>query len=648
MKSVLPEGFLTIALLVLPALNNLIATEYQAEEAYFYQAAVEEWSGDYTGSSESIEVIMSFDMSITATFTDVVIEIPEPDFSMRGYATVSGEGYETTTGGAGGNVTTVTTLAELQAFAASRENNTTPEILYIKGKISAPSTTVVTIKHGANLTILGEGYFGEMENVGLNIRNYKNVIIRNMKIHEVEYPNDAITIDECRHVWVDHNELYSLIGPGIGVDTYDGLLDIKNGSRYVTVSWNHLHHHMKTMLIGHSDNNGDTDRQFRITLHHNYYSNTDGRNPSLRFGAVHMFNNYLEDISDYGIAIRQAGHAKLENNHYESVKLPIATDKFSGPEGFACVSGNIYTGSCTEASNSITQTDCDFWNDLPYSYQFNPANTVAAMVQLYAGVGIISTGETVYLSSLLADTGTLQPSFNPEVTHYELVVPAGTNSVTLTAETGIPGASVTGAGEYQEIPCTAIIVVTSNEGTLSREYQVDIRFEILSGDATLASLSPDAGSLDPVFDPAVTTYNLVLPAGSTSVNLHATANHPNASVSGDGLVEPVPGTAEITVTAEDGTTTLTYTVNVSVATGLTSSGTGFDISIYPNPASEILFVSLPSPSELKVYDLTGKKLMERSVGAGLADLDISGLKPGWYILRIHIADQTVSMKFIRN
>jgi pectate lyase len=314
---------------------------------------------------------------------------------MIGYATVSGDGYTTTTGGAGGVVTTVTTLAQLQTWATARENNTAPAILYISGKIASTSNVVVTIKHGANISIYGIGSTSELQNIGLNIRDYKNVIVRNMKLHEVFYPNDALTIDECQHVWVDHNELYSKIGTGITVDTYDGLLDIKNGSRYVTVSWNYFHHHMKCMLYGHTDNTSQqaTDSQMRITMHHNWVSYTNSRNPSIRFGALHMFNNYFEEIDDYGLAARDGAHVRSENNHYNNVLLSMSTDKFpvSGlPNGYICQSGNSLTGSTGAAI--ISQTGCDFWTSsiLPYSYTLDATANVAALVKANTGVGKVT------------------------------------------------------------------------------------------------------------------------------------------------------------------------------------------------------------------------------------------------------------------
>jgi len=359
------------------------------------------WGGDTTGDQLSITIIMDSDKTITATFEQITVEVPEPDFSMIGYATQSGEGYTTTTGGEGGEIIYINSISQLQSWAASRQNNTTPEIAIIQGYLEAETTAEISIKHGKNISIFGdpnsEGGYAELKNVSIKIWDYDNVIVRNLKMHEVFYPNDDLTIDQCHHVWIDHCEFHSKIGAGIGVDTYDGLLDIKKGSHNVTVSWCYLHDHMKTMLIGHSDNNGSQDANLEVTVHHCWFSNTDGRNPSLRFGYIHYFNNYLENISDYGFAVRNGAHALIENNHFESVDIPIATDKFTG-HGFACISGNIYTGSCSENDNQISDpVDCEYWDsNIPYDYTLEEINTVAQSIQLYAGVGVL---ESVITSS---------------------------------------------------------------------------------------------------------------------------------------------------------------------------------------------------------------------------------------------------------
>lgn len=71
------------------------------------------------------------------------------------------------------------------------------------------------------------------------------------------------------NVWVDHVELW--FDRDHDKDYCDGLLDLTHGVYGITASYNILHDHWKTTLIGHSDNNGAQDVAIRVTLHHNYW-----------------------------------------------------------------------------------------------------------------------------------------------------------------------------------------------------------------------------------------------------------------------------------------------------------------------------------------------------------------------------------------
>jgi hypothetical protein len=85
-----------------------------------------------------------------------------------------------------------------------------------------------------------------------------------------------------------------------------------------------------------------------------------------------------------------------------------------------------------------------------------------------------------------------------------------------------------------------------------------------SNDATLSSLTVDVGTLDPAFEPTITSYSLEVPEGTTEVTISATANDELASVEGTGAFSTIPGVATVTVTAEDGTVK-DYSVSVSIA-----------------------------------------------------------------------------------
>lgn len=82
-------------------------------------------------------------------------------------------------------------------------------------------------------------------------------------------------------------------------------------------------------------------------------------------------------------------------------------------------------------------------------------------------------------------------------------------------------------------------------------------------DASLSSLTASVGTLSPAFDPNIFNYSLKVPAATSSVDLTATVNDPNAFAFGDGTI-PLSGdiSVDIVVTAEAGNSQ-TYTVRIS-------------------------------------------------------------------------------------
>lgn len=85
----------------------------------------------------------------------------------------------------------------------------------------------------------------------------------------------------------------------------------------------------------------------------------------------------------------------------------------------------------------------------------------------------------------------------------------------------------------------------------------------MSSDATLKSLTYGGTSV-PNFSPSTLTYNIELTAGiKTPPTIAAVANDTKATVSIT-QAQSVPGVGKVDVTAEDGTTKLTYTINYTV------------------------------------------------------------------------------------
>jgi pectate lyase len=336
------------------------------------------WSGDLAGTANPATIVMSANRTVGATFTSTS---GNPDFSLYGWAATNGG----TTGGAGGQVVTVSTLADLKFYAAQ----TAPYVIRVSGTITGDEQIPVE----SNKSILGVGSTARLVGIGFKVGASSrfgligNVIFRNLIMEKPLAPIDKFSIQYgAHHIWIDHCELFS--DRDHGIDFYDGQADITHGADFVTISWTVFHDHYKNSLVGHSDSNAAEDTgHLTVTYHHNFFVRVDGRNPSIRFGTGHVYNNYFLDIPDYGIASRMGARIRVENNYFQNVVEPIRADTSLSPQAGSVshVDTNIFS-NC--GPNSITTTPST-WVP-PYSYPLDAAAGIPALVQQWAGVGKIA------------------------------------------------------------------------------------------------------------------------------------------------------------------------------------------------------------------------------------------------------------------
>ena len=106
-----------------------------------------------------------------------------------------------------------------------------------------------------------------------------------------------------------------------------------------------------------------------MTYHHNLFTRVDGRNPSIRFGTGHVYNNHYLDMPDYGIASRQNAQVRVENNYFDNVRRRSAPTPASATSaGFVNqVNTNVFV-NC--GPNSITTPPGNFVP--PYSLPARP------------------------------------------------------------------------------------------------------------------------------------------------------------------------------------------------------------------------------------------------------------------------------------
>jgi pectate lyase len=311
----------------------------------------------------------------TATPATPTPATPTPIMPMNGpigFASVNALGQNGTTGGAGGSEVTVTTAAELADYAG----RTGPYIIRISGRIQFSDMITVV----ANKSIIGVGSSAEITGGGLQLgsttRPGNNVIIRNITFTNASDDSVSVT-NGAHHVWIDHCDFSN---------GFDGLLDIKRQSDFVTVSWNHFHHHSKTLLLGHSDGYSADIGHLRVTYHHNFFDGTDQRHPRARFGEpVHVFNNYYRNNSLYGVASTENAGVLVEGNFFENVAYPIYVGYADSGPGRVVERNNIYLNSgAPQTAGTVVEPGTY------YRYTLDSPASVPALVQAGAGAGKIS------------------------------------------------------------------------------------------------------------------------------------------------------------------------------------------------------------------------------------------------------------------
>lgn len=160
---------------------------------------------------------------------------------------------------------------------------------------------------------------------------------------------------------------------------------------------------------------------------------------------------------------------------------------------------------------------------------------------------------------------TIDPNFNADVTTYNALVPNSVDSITITAYKQDPNAvSIEGTGVVSL--STGVnqiqLVVTAEDGKTKKTYTLNIERE-KSSDATLSSLTVDSGTLTPSFDKDTVNYEVIVPNEVENLGITAitTSDAASTSVTGNTSLQVGTNTANITVTAEDGTLKV-YTIEI--------------------------------------------------------------------------------------
>lgn len=219
-------------------------------------------------------------------------------------------------------------------------------------------------------TIVGDGLSVTITGGGLDLKDVRNVIIRNLYFYN--WTGDAVNIERSTNVWIDHNTF----NHGL-----DGCVDIRKASDFVTVSWNVFMNHHKVSLVGASDATLTDAGHLRVTYHHNCFNGTISRHPRVRFGnPVHVYNNYYLR-NEHSIASTTHAGVLVEGNYFEGVRSPFFMSEAPSALGNLTSINNVFVGSPAGSTQG-------FVAPIPYEYTIdNPRTIVPAIV---AGAGAVA------------------------------------------------------------------------------------------------------------------------------------------------------------------------------------------------------------------------------------------------------------------
>ena len=71
------------------------------------------------------------------------------------------------------------------------------------------------------------------------------------------------------------------------------------------------------------------------------------------------------------------------------------------------------------------------------------------------------------------------------------------------------------------------------------------------------------------------------------------------------------------------------------------------VQIYPNPASDLLFISNEKPLEVTLYNLQGQRIKFQKIETGINEIDISGFATGIYVLEVNSENRVMISKLIK-
>lgn len=331
-------------------------------------------------------------------------------------------------------------------------NNKTNELGGSKGD----NGNLAITKYAKNVTIEGIGADATIDGWGFTFSQTstcptdagENFEVRNLTFKN--YPEDGLGFQgddpytcPIKRVWVHNNVFY----PGYCANPTesdkaegDGSCDFKRG-QYYTMSYNHYAGCHKTNLLG----AGDSNDQFYMSLHHNWYEKVASRQPLAAGGNVHIYNTYFDNASSTTIDLRGKAAAFSEENYFENAKNAYKTRKstsniktyndiLAGTSSVGDMTGKL-TAATTREQSGIPDNGLTFPNgDKLTDWDINPTHFYYDAAAKKSDVAVMNAAADVpeYVKTYAGTLKTFPVTESGEIT---ITVKSGTTPVTDAAVT---------------------------------------------------------------------------------------------------------------------------------------------------------------------------------------------------------------------
>lgn len=433
-----------------------------------------------------------------------------------------------------------TGIADITQAIKTKNTGTTPVDIRIIGKLTLDglscadmsSAYALGVKEANYVTIEGVGDDATMV-AGVAAFTSDYIEIKNLGLMKWGggKDGDGVSLKKSTYVWVHNNDFfYGDAGSDADQVKGDGSMDLKDNSQHVTISYNHFWDSGKMSLCGMKSESGPN----YITYHHNWFDHSDSRHPRIRTMSVHVYNNYFDGNSKYGVGVTSGGNAFVEGNFFRNAHDPMMISKqgtdargsgtFSGEEGGGIKSYNnkFEQNNTNGVSFQFITNKYDYTNNQELGEYKEWTETIGTKNSdgtwtIYDSAVTDST-DTIASNSLIAIEDAAKKGAyyqgSKGKTMFYLDVPANTTKVILKAKTG---SSTSGA-------TTTVSVNGTKSGSIANTAYADVEIAVsVSKASTIAVTNSGSSSLNisEIKVIAATGWETTLSSGADMSNIDA-------------------------------------------------------------------------------------------------------------------------------